>query len=574
MRFAIAILIGLCVSPSNANQNINFKLRDISGKTIELQSEYADAKAIAITFIGTECPLVKLYSNRLNELAKRYESESIRFIAINSNRQDTIEELIAFSRRQKISFPILKDPGNQIADQLKAARTPEVFVLNSEFQVVYRGAIDDQYTYGIQQSKPKNNYLKNALDAIVGSKSIAIAETEAVGCIIGRKLKETKNSPVTFHNQISRIFQQKCAHCHRQGELAPFALQEYDEVAGWAGMIEEVIKEKRMPPWHADSEHGFFKNDARLSEKEKQLIYQWVAAGAPAGDVKNAPQKLTFATGWQIGEPDKVIKMRRRPFHVPETGIVEYKHFVVDPKFTEDKWIKAAECRPGNRAVVHHIIVGIRGQGEFGGHQSDALQSEWIAATAPGAPPMVLPDGYAKFVPAGSKLIFQMHYTPNGTPQQDLSEIGFVFADPATIKKRVMTLMSFNPDIRIPAGEESYRTTSRYYFDQEVELMSMFPHMHYRGKKFRYEFRLPGKNYETWLNVANYDFNWQNAYELAEFRKLPRGTKLRCVAHFDNSDKNLANPDPTVSVRWGDQTWDEMMIGYFDVAVDVDSSHP
>ena len=574
MRIALALLLSLFVSTTKANQKIDFELKDIHGKTVNFQTEFSDNKAVVVTFIGTECPLVKLYSSRLNKFASQYRSKSIEFIAISSNQQDTIEELKAFARSQKINFPILKDPGNEVADQFNASRTPEVFVLNDEFEVVYQGTIDDQYTYGIQQSQPKNNYLLDVLNAIGDSQPIAISKTEAVGCIIGRKLKEQKNSPVTFHDQISRIFQKKCIRCHREGELAPFSLSDYDEVAGWAGMIEEVVKDRRMPPWHADAKNGVFKNDARLNEEEKKLIFDWVAAGAPAGDIAKAPKKLNFAKGWQIGRPDKIIKMRYRPFKVPATGVVEYKHFLVDPKFQEDKWIKAAECRPGNRSVVHHIIVGVRGEGEFGGHESDALQSEWIAATAPGAPPMILPDGYAKFVPAGSKLIFQMHYTPNGTAQEDLSEIGFVFAEPQSIKKQVMTLMTYNPKIRIPAGEENYRTTSRFTFDQDMELLSMFPHMHYRGKKFRYEFKLPGHSYQTWLNVPNYDFNWQNAYELSEYRQIPRGTKLRCVAHFDNSDKNLANPNPDRTVSWGDQTWDEMMIGYFDVAVDVDSSQP
>ena len=304
-----------------------------------------------------------------------------------------------------------------------------------------------------------------------------------------------------------------------------------------AGMIEEVVRERRMPPWHAEAAPGHFKNDARLSEKEKELIYQWVAAGAPAGNKTEAPRKIEFTQGWQIGKPDKVIKMRKRPFRVPATGIVDYQYFRVDPKFKEDRWISAAECRPGNRGVVHHIIVGIVGEGEFGRSESDALQSEWIAATAPGSPPMILPEGYAKFVPAGSKLVFQMHYTPNGTAQSDLSEIGLKFADPKFIKKRVMTLMTFNDRIKIPAGDDDYRVTSRYTLGEEVELMTMFPHMHYRGKKFRYDFKFPGKNYETLLDVPYYDFNWQNAYELSKYRMLPKGTRLKCTAHLTTRKK-------------------------------------
>ena len=569
---SIVLILFACMI-TFGDEQIDFKLKDIHGRTYILGKDFANKKATVVTFIGTECPLVKLYSKRLNEFAEKYKSKSVEFIGINSNRHDSIEELQAFARRQKISFPILKDPGNEVADLFDAKRTPEVFVLNEKLQVVYRGAIDDQFTYGIQQSKAKNNYLQDVIRAILSNQEIPVGNTEAPGCIIGRQLPTNPNGSVTFHNQISRIFQSKCVSCHRAGELAPFALNDYQEVVGWAGMIEEVVREKRMPPWHADAAHGTFKNDGRLTDHEKELIYQWVKDGAPKGNPEDSPPQLGFPKGWQIGKPDRIIKMRNRPFRVPATGIVEYQYFLVDPDFKEDKWIKAAECRPGTREVVHHIIVGIKGMGEFGRDRGrDNWESEWIAATAPGAPPMILPDGYAKFVPAGSKLIFQMHYTPNGTPQQDVSEIGFIFADPKTIKKRVMTLMSFNERLEIPAGDDNYRISSRMTLNQDAELMTMFPHMHYRGKDFRYDFKVPGGSYETLLSVPNYDFNWQNAYQLANYRMLPKGTRLRCVAHFDNSENNLANPDPTKTVYWGDQTWEEMMIGYFDVAVDVETS--
>ena len=215
--------------------------------------------------------------------------------------------------------------------------------------------------------------------------------------------------------------------------------------------------------------------------------------------------------------------------------------------------------------------MGVAGEGEFGrgeGVHGD-LESEWIAATAPGAPPLKLPAGYAKLVPAGARLVFQMHYTPNGTPQSDLSHIGLVFADPATVKKRVVTWMAYNDGFRIPAGADNHRVRASRKIDRPVELMSMFPHMHYRGKSFVYEFRFPDGRTEKLLDVPRYDFNWQNIYELSEYRQLPAGTKLRCVAHFDNSAQNLANPDPTKAVSWGDQTWEEMMIGYFNVAVPI-----
>ena len=345
---------------------------------------------------------------------------------------------------------------------------------------------------------------------------------------------------------------------------------DYDEVAGWAGMIEEVVRENRMPPWHADAPQGHFKNDIRLTTEEKNLIYKWVAAGAPEGDKSKLPEPKQFIDGWAIGKPDQIIKMRKRPFEVKATGTIDYKYFRVDPGFEKDMWVKAAECRPGNRSVVHHIIVGIAGQGEFGGRRRGVHgrpESEWVSATAPGAPPTIFPPGYAKRIPAGSKLIFQMHYTPNGTATSDLSQIGLVFADPSEVKHEVLTQMVVYERLRIRPGDSDYRVNASKRFDQDVELLSMFPHMHYRGKSFKYYVKQPGHEYEELLNVPNYDFNWQNSYDLAETIVLRKGAKMRCSAVFDNSDKNLANPDPKQLVRWGDQTDDEMMIGYFNVAI-------
>ena len=555
---------------ASAQQNLDFELKDSDGKLTALR-DFSDSKVAVVAFLGVECPLVKLYASRLQEIADKYESDSVQFFAINSNRQDSITEIKSFVRRHAIKYPMLKDPGNKIADAFDAKRTPEVFVLNKARKICYRGAIDDQYTYGVQQEAAKNHFLRNAIDALLTDEKIEVAKTDPPGCIIGRQLVSQNSSDVTFSNQIVRILQNRCVRCHREGELAPFALEDYDEVVGWAGMIEEVIRERRMPPWHAESSPGQFKNDCQLSEKESNLIYQWVAAGAPEGDREQLPPKMEFADGWQIGKPDVVIDMRKRPYKVPATGTVNYKYFKVKTNFKEDKWVKAAECVPGARQVVHHIIVGIAGQGEFG-RSRGGMQSEWIAATAPGAPPLQLPSGYAKLVPAGATLVFQMHYTPNGTAQEDLSKIGLVFAEPKEVKKQVMTLMSFNPQFRIPPGEESHKVISRYRFDQDVELMTLFPHMHYRGKKFRYEIKRPEDAYETVLNVPRYDFNWQNAYELSEYQMIPKGSRMRCTAYFDNSEKNLANPNPKKTVRWGDQTWEEMMIGYFDVAVPVSNS--
>ena len=573
LLFLLAIAsAAILVRPvQGVEQEIEFSLKDHQGKVWDT-AELADKKLLVIAFMGTECPLARLYAGRLEELADSFQKESVQFLMVNSNQQDSLAEIASCISREKITIPYLKDPGNRVADLMEAERTPEVFVLDENRLLAYRGKIDDQFTYGVQRAQADNHYLRDALEDILAGRAPAEKVTEPVGCVIGRVFTSEKSQEVTFANQISRILYENCVNCHREGEIAPFDLLDYDEVVGWAGMIAEVVEENRMPPWHASPDHGEFSNDARLSDEDKQLIQTWVENGAPLGDESQLPPKPEFADGWQIGEPDAVIKMRSRPYSVPATGTVPYRYFVVDTNFKEDKWIKAAECRPGAREVVHHIIVGIRGEGEFGrgGGVHDDLDSEWIAATAPGAPPMILPDGYAKLIPAGAKLIFQMHYTPNGTAQQDMSEIGLIFADPDSVKKRVYTQQAHNARFRIPAGEANHRVRAFKQIRGDVELMAMFPHMHFRGKSFKFELRDTEGETETLLDVTNYDFNWQNSYVLAKPLQIKKDSMLRCYAVFDNSAGNLANPDPSESVRWGDQTWEEMMIGYFDVAVPVD----
>ena len=547
-------------------------IKDVLGQPHSLFDDTSQCTVVA--FIGWECPLVRQYVPRLNELQSEFASESVRWLTVNSNQHDSLTELQSFVRKFDLDIPLIKDVGNKLADAFAASRTPEVFLLNKDRKIVYQGRIDDQFTYGRQRPEVVTRFLADAIQQTLKGQAVQEPYVEAQGCLIGRVLvqKQTQGQEhvVTYSQQISRILQKNCASCHREGEIGPFALQDYDEVVGWAGMIQEVVNERRMPPWHADPEHGSFSNDCRLSEDEIQMINQWVDSGAPQGDPENLPEPIVYTKGWQIGEPDLIVPMRKRPYRVPATGTVEYQYFQVDLGFEEDKWVCAAECRPGNRAVIHHIIVGLRGEGDFGGRRQgvhNELQSDWIAATAPGSPPMILPEGYAKLVPAGSKLIFQMHYTPNGIATTDISTIGLKFIDPEEVTHRVLTMKAFNRRLRIPPGDENHSVNARFRFDQDAQLLSLFPHMHLRGKAFKYTAVYPDARQEVLLDVPKYDFNWQNGYQLTEPKLMPEGTRIKCVALFDNSDNNLANPDSTKTVGWGDQTWEEMMIGYFNVAI-------
>lgn len=555
----------------------DFTLKDYRGQEHAL-SDFADAELVVIAVLGTECPLAKLYGPRLAEMAHRYADQGVAFIGLCPNRQDSVTELSSFCQRAGIEFPVLKDLGNQVADAIGARRTPEVFVLDADRVVRYHGRIDDQYGYqsgvGYQQPEPSRHDLAMAIDELLDGNHPSIDQTPVLGCLIGRVREPDPNAEVTYSNQIARLFQNRCVECHREGQIAPFALRDYDEVVGWADMIEEVVREQRMPPWHANPQFGDFSNDYSLSADEKQLIYDWVAAGAPEGDPSQLPEPMEYAEDWMMPEePDLVIHMADEPFDVPADGVVDYQYFIVDPGFTEDKWVKIAECMPDNRAVVHHIIVFIRApqQKNRGDMSHDERAFAFLAGFAPGTRPLVVPEGMAKRIPAGSKLVFQMHYTPIGTPQKDRSSIGLKFVDdPSTITHQVATTAASTHDFVIPAGAADHLVTAERVLESDTLLLSMFPHMHLRGSAFRYEAFYPDGSHEVLLDVPRYDFNWQNSFILAEPKLLPKGTRLYCEARFDNSEENLANPDPSIDVRWGDQTWEEMMIGWYDKAVPVD----
>jgi hypothetical protein len=331
-------------------------------------------------------------------------------------------------------------------------------------------------------------------------------------------------------------------------------------------MIREVIEAGRMPPWGANPSYGHFSNDPSLSPREKELLLAWIDAGCPEGNTADLPPPVAFPEGPSIGKPDLVVSMPCE-FHVPAQGVVEYQMFSVDPGFREDRWVTAAEVLRGNRKVVHHCNVFLQPPGAEGVWEEGSLGSYCLAAMAQGTPPMILPAGMAKRIPAGWKIVFVMHYTPIGTEQTDRTSIALRFAEPAAVKKEVATKLMWEPNLQIPAGDPDHRVEQTWRMQNDVFLLAFFPHMHLRGKSFRYEAIYPNGQTEILLDVPHFDFGWQPRYALAEPKRLAAGTLLRCSAVYDNSKDNPANPDPTRQVPTGTQTWDEMFNGYFDMTL-------
>ena len=537
----------------------------ISGNDIVVdEASFGQMKLTVVCFLGTECPMAKLYAGRLAELNDQFPN--VRLVGLFSNVQDSLEDIKQFSETNSIGFEIAKDINNVIADQNGVKRTPEVIVVDPQMKIRYRGRVDDQYSPGVARSKATNRELETAIVELLSGKEVTTPVTEATGCLLGRAKTGDENvdAEVTFAKQISRVLQRNCVECHREGEIGPFALTDYDEVVGWADMMLEVIDNGRMPPWHATQEHAKFSNARLMSDEDKQLLKQWVDLGMPKGDEADLPPAYLASTGWRLpGEPDQIIAMSETPYRIPADGTVEYQYFVVDPGFKEDLWVTAAEIIPGNRAVVHHSIAFVRPpDGEY------LNGVGWLSAYVPGQLPLKQQPNRARRIPAGSKIVFQQHYTPNGVEHTDVTKLGLVFADDSEIEHELVTLVALDQTFEIKPGDASHTVSASVdYLPPSASLLAISPHMHYRGKAFRsYVSSNQGKD-NTLLHVPHYDFNWQHRYELAEPLNFSDIDELSIDAEFDNSENNPFNPDPSQYVTWGDQTWEEMAVAFFDVSI-------
>lgn len=394
----------------------------------------------------------------------------------------------------------------------------------------------------------------------------------------------------TYTKDVQPILARNCMTCHRTGEVGPMALTSYKEARPWAKAIKASVASKKMPPWFADPAHGKFANDRSMAKADIDTLVAWADGGAPEGSAKDLKPNPKFVDGWNIPEPDLVVTMPK-PFEVPKEGKVDYQYIVIPMNLTEDKWVQMVEARPTGRSVVHHIVVfsrapeskWLRGEAEPGvpfvpprTHPDGRPRSdiggqgnEILHIYTPGNVPDIWAPGQAKFIKAGSDLVLQMHYTVNNKEAvTDQSRVGIVFAK-GPVTTRIATFSSGNQGFAIPPGDGNYAVSGASRFAREVTLMSFFPHMHLRGKAFEYRLAPPDGEKTTILKVPKYDFNWQLTYKLAEPVKLAPGTRIEATGWFDNSPNNPYNPDPKATVRFGEQSWEEMMFGFYDVAFDA-----
>lgn len=576
-----------------AGEVINFSLLDYRGKYHELRR--ADARVVVLYFTSFNCPIARQSVPKLRALRNDFAKRGVAFWLVNSSPQDDPDDsaLAALVRgrgrgllpeaaladpetlRSEIlkamvgSMPILRDEMQLVAQRLGVTRTCEVIAIDTKnSSILYRGALDDQFSEGAKKPKPTERYLVTALEEFLAGKPITTPTAPVHGCRITFET-EPAAQPVSYREQIAPLLQKHCVSCHSPGNIGTFAMSSYKKVKGWSAMIEEVVLDRRMPPWHADPHHGKFVNDRALTSAEAHTLMRWIEQGSPRGDgedpLTNAPPP---AVVWALGQPDFLVTLPK-PEEIPATGTLNYRYIDADFEMPQDAWLRAAVCRPGNAKVVHHIIVRVRYPEDYKDVPPEAfLFTSWVPGLAQGE----FPADTGMFLPKGTRFNFEMHYTTNGEEQTDQSELGLYRAkEPA--QRRLEVRASETREFELAPGDPDAQHYSLYCFKRDAMLYDLSPHMHLRGSWFKFQLLHPDGRRETLLSVPHYDFNWQTSYRLAEPRRIPAGTWMLCTGGHDNSAKNPNNPDPSKTIRWGLQSWDEMFMGFMTVA-DVPPESP
>lgn len=537
-------------------------LKDLEGRAVPLNVPKGD-KAIVLALFSATCPISNKLGPELARLEKDYVGKNVAFYLVNIASETKPDEAAKFITEFGLKSPVVMDNAQTVQRTLAATTSTEVFVLDAARTLVYRGAINDQYGLGYSKDAPTKNFLRDALDAVLQGSAPAIAATSAPGCALDvAAAPKTVSTHLTYNHDISRILQSNCVTCHRQDGIGPFSLETYADVIEHAGMIKKQVDRGAMPPWFAakssPQDHTWL-NDRSLSDADKTDLLAWLNSDRPTGSAADAPVPRHFNNEWMIGKPDVVYQIPR-PVQVKAEGIMPYQTQTVETEFAEDRWVRGYEIQPTARAVVHHVIVRVHPKGTALKEAGDGADG-FFAAYVPGNSFRLLPEGFAKRLPAGSKISFQIHYTPNGHATQDQMKIGFVFApQPPQYEVHVASLAK--PGLNIPPGEANHIEVAETPLPSNMMFMSFMPHMHVRGKAFKYEIITPDGKTETLLDIPRYDFNWQIQYQYSQPKFIPGGSTVRITATFDNSTGNPANPDPTKTVRWGQQTYEEMMIGY------------
>ena len=563
---------------------------DVQGRRYDSQA-LASSKASVFLFISGQCPISNVYTPRLVALEEKFAKQGVLMFAVYSDRQETLSDVTKHAKERGIVFPVVRDATATLADQLGAKTTPEAVLLDPRGDVKYRGRIDDNPV----ATRVTSHDLEDAIAAVVAGRPVRAAEVLAIGCAIRRPDRPVAAAPgvPTYARDVARILRDKCEGCHRPGEVAPFSLQTYQQASAWAPDIKKYTQGRQMPPWKPEPGYGDFKDESRinLTDRERTTLAAWADAKAPLGDPRQVPPPRVFPAGWQLGEPDMVVQPDKE-YHLAADGEDVYRHFVVKTNFSEDRYLSAVEVRPGNRAIVHHVIAyvdsvpdaegkyaseklelathdGQPGYTSFGG--PGFVPTGIMGGWAPGNDAQLLPDGIGIFLPKGSRLSLEVHYHKDGKPETDLTKLGVHFCR-STVNKRISGLFALNFGFKIPPGADRHEVRATSTVAEDSHVLVVTPHMHLLGREMKIWAELPDGTEKPLVWVKDWDFNWQNSYFLKEPLAAPKGTKIHLVAYYDNSDKNPRNPNRTSprTVGWGEQTTDEMCVAFVSATHDAE----
>jgi hypothetical protein len=552
-------LAAAAAAAAETDVKIGAKIDDLRFKDIRYLSrslaDFGVKKAYVLVFVDCACPLAQKYLPVLDRLERNYRDKGVQFVAVNSGPNDTIPAVATQAVEFGVEFPFVKDLDCRVADAVGVMRTPEVVILDGERILRYRGRIDDHYRPAGQRSEPSRRDMVEAIDAILAGKPVTVASTPVDGCLIARPSRNNSDKPVTFAAHVAPILKQHCQSCHRAGAGAPFALTSYEDAKAKARTIAEVIGEGRMPPWFAVPHDGDHIQHRCLSADERDTVRRWVAGGMARGEDSTRPKVTQTKTPkWQIGEPDLVLTTE--PFELPKEGDIAYKYVVFPHVFKHDTWVQGVQILPSVPRAVHHANLASWKLGE------SFKESNFITGVVPGGEPLWVDDGVAYKIPRGSSIGLQIHYVPTGKTEKVTLSVGLKYAS-GKIDKQLHHMLFVDTKYSIPAGAPAHPVKVTRTLDRNIVGIGLFAHMHVRGKAMSFIATTPDGKNERLLTIANYNFEWQIPYRWEKGKRtLPKGTKLECVALYDNSPFNPFNPDPKKIVKDGPQTYHEMMNGF------------
>ncbi len=539
-------------------------------------SAAAQPKATVYVFLSTQCMVSKVYAPRLNTLARDYAKRGVTVLGVFSNMQEGQAEVAAFAQSHAFAFPVVRDGEAALAQKYGATLTPSAFVVDPSGRVVYAGRIDDN----ADTTQVRRRDLAAALDAVLAGRPVAHPKLAAFGCVLRRPAATVASTQITYTHDVAPILARSCQTCHRSGQIGPMPLTTYAQAAAWRGDIKKWTQSRQMPPWKADPGCGDFQDSRRLSNRDVATLAKWTDAGAPEGSPADLPPPPRFRDGWPLGPPDLVLQPSR-PYHLDADGSDVYRCYVIPTDFTHDRYVSAVDVQPGNRAVVHHVIAFIDGTGasaSLDNHEKEPGYTSFggvgftptgsLGGWAPGMTAHALPNGVATAVPAGARIVLQVHYHKDGKPETDFSRIGLYFA--RTEVQKTLHIIPVIHGLQIPAGDPHYTvTTLGVPSPVAFHLLAVTPHMHLLGRKMALTAILPSGAKVPLISVSDWDFNWQATYFYKKPIAFPKGTRVSMTATYDNSVRNPRNPNsPPKTTTWGEQTTDEMCIAFLHYTLD------